>query len=121
MGFKDGDFPNYGPNDGSILYNFGLNDYRDLKPILNQLELLLKGQYCFDDISTKIDSNIICPENLSILNDQDSNPISKFDTERADPFNKFFDLLWRSITITIKKIYFSLRNINKHTYPMGPC
>ena len=42
---NDGRFPNYGPNDGAMLFNFGMTDYRDLRPITNLLSFNLQKNF----------------------------------------------------------------------------
>lgn len=44
VGNEKGNFPNYGPNDGTILFNFGNNNYRDLRPLINTLASLIQKE-----------------------------------------------------------------------------
>lgn len=50
-----GDFPNLGPNDGAMLYNFGGSSYRDLRPLLNGLSMILEGKISYDDPVSMVD------------------------------------------------------------------
>jgi hypothetical protein len=52
----DGNFPNYGPNDGAMLFNFGIADYRDLRPVTNLLSYSLKGDIYFNSHKSLIDT-----------------------------------------------------------------
>lgn len=52
----NGDFPNYGPNDGAMLFNWSGVDYRDMRPLLNLLSLKVKGLPMFTDPELLIDA-----------------------------------------------------------------
>lgn len=54
----NGEFPNFGPNDGAMLYNFGGSSFRDLRPVLNQLSILLYGVNRFEDPRSRADTII---------------------------------------------------------------
>lgn len=70
---KNGEFPNYGPNDGAMLYNFGWNDYRDLRPLINQLHFALHGRSYYTDKKLTIDN---C---FTLVNDNFVQPIKDAD------------------------------------------
>jgi hypothetical protein len=55
---QSGDFPNYGPNDGSMLYNWGLNDYRDMRPIINTISYITSDRLIFREPQLFLDTAI---------------------------------------------------------------
>ncbi len=59
---EEGDFPNYGPNDSAMLFNFGNTRYRDLRPLLNLVSFTLNRTFLFDDPATKIDTFVLRPD-----------------------------------------------------------
>ena len=60
---EDGDFPNYGHNDGSLLFNWGGYDYRNLFPIISLMSKALglndpqMHPFCLDQLILNIPSN----------------------------------------------------------------
>jgi hypothetical protein len=47
---SNGYLPNYGANDGALFFKFSDNDYRDYRPQLNALHILLTGESLYADI-----------------------------------------------------------------------
>ncbi|NLB11539.1 hypothetical protein GX831_03745, partial [bacterium] len=45
---ENGDMPNYGSNDGALIFPLSSCDYRDFKSVLNTVYALLKGQRLYD-------------------------------------------------------------------------
>lgn len=54
-----GDFPNYGPNDGALLYNWSLTDYRDMRPIINILSTLSNKCSVYNEDNLLLDTIIV--------------------------------------------------------------
>lgn len=42
-----GDVPNYGPNDGALIFPVTICEYRDFRPVLNTVYALIKGERLF--------------------------------------------------------------------------
>ena len=45
---ENGDVPNYGSNDGALIFPLTTCGYRDFRPVLNTLYVLIKGQRLYD-------------------------------------------------------------------------
>ena len=56
---ENGFLPNYGANDGALFFPFSDNQYRDFRPQLNSLHLLLTNEKLFDDLQINEDYNWI--------------------------------------------------------------
>lgn len=67
MASENGNFPNFGPNDGAMLFNFGGNDYRDLRPLLNSVAVILDGTIVYDDPAAMADAMILQLKNNESL------------------------------------------------------
>lgn len=52
----DGEFPNYGPNDGAMLFNWANSDYRDLRPIQNCLAIICRQAVVYPSPSLILDT-----------------------------------------------------------------
>lgn len=44
----NGDVPNYGSNDGALIFPLSVCDYRDFRPVLNTMYALLEGKRLYD-------------------------------------------------------------------------
>jgi hypothetical protein len=56
---ENGKLPNYGSNDGALFFPLSDLDYRDYRPQLNNLHLILTGKQLFDNLETQEDSQWI--------------------------------------------------------------
>ena len=54
-----GEFPNYGPNDGALLFNWASNDYRNAFPLLNLMSIVLGADEKFGDDFADLDQLIL--------------------------------------------------------------
>lgn len=54
---KTGFLPNYGANDGTLLFKFNNNCYRDFSPQLNALHYYLYKKHLYEDSNTREDLN----------------------------------------------------------------
>ncbi len=45
---ETGDVPNYGSNDGALIFPVTTSNYRDFRPVLNTVHAVLKGQRLYD-------------------------------------------------------------------------
>lgn len=86
-----GEFPNFGPNDGAMLYNFGGSGYRDLRAILNTLSMVLYGENICDDPQVIVDSILLQSQN--IVHNSTKRP------DDADPGRSWYNFSESGITI----------------------
>jgi hypothetical protein len=62
---ENGFLPNYGANDGALFFPFSDNEYRDYRPQLNTLHLILTGEKLFDQKEIQEDVQWFQSENLT--------------------------------------------------------
>jgi len=61
---ENGYLPNYGANDGALFFPLSENEYRDYRPQLNTLHLILTGEKLFDENEFQEDAQWVQPKNL---------------------------------------------------------
>lgn len=103
---SEGDFPNYGPNDGALLFNWSSSDYRDMRPLLNLLSLKTTGVPVFDSRKLLIDA-------VFMIEGSDQHFEKIYKPERKDRFDESGYYIMKSDEFSV---FFRCGSYNKR-YP----